>query len=65
MAFVYFEKQQNDLMCGLHCLNALVQRPLFTKEILAKIADELDKKTKELLGEFFEGNQGGGVGADG
>jgi ataxin-3 len=35
---VYFEKQGNDLMCGLHCVNALLQGPVFNEVTMAQIA---------------------------
>lgn len=34
-ANVYFEKQGNDLMCGLHCINALLQSPIFDEVSMA------------------------------
>ena len=49
--FVYFEKQANDRLCGIHCINSLVQAPLFGFEILTTIAKELDDLEKELLKE--------------
>jgi len=35
---IYFEKQGNDLMCGLHCINALLQGPIFDEVSLSQIA---------------------------
>ena len=35
---VYFEKQGNDLMCGLHCINALLQGPIFDEVSMSDIA---------------------------
>ena len=46
--FVYFEKQKSDRLCGLHCLNALLQGPFFNVGQLSEIALELDKKEKNL-----------------
>lgn len=64
---VYFEKQGNDLMCGLHCVNALLQGPVFNEVTMAQIAQQLDVQERELLGGKLAsgGNMGGGVGADG
>ncbi len=54
--FVYWEKQENDLLCGLHCLNSLIQAPLFNEISLATIAQQLDKKEEELLGKKVSTN---------
>jgi len=35
---VYFEKQGNDMMCGLHCINALLQGPIFDEVSMSQIA---------------------------
>lgn len=48
--FIYWEKQQSDLLCGLHCLNSLIQAPLFDEITLAEIGQKLDKKEEQLLG---------------
>jgi ataxin-3 len=48
--YVYWEKQESDLLCGLHCLNSLVQAPLFNEIELSEIAQNLDKKEEMLLG---------------
>ena len=50
MQHVYWEKQASDLLCGLHCLNSLVQAPLFTEVSLGEIGVELDKQEQNLLG---------------
>ena len=47
---VYFEKQSQDLLCGLHCLNSLMQGPLFDEPTLAQIAHQLDEQEKALYG---------------
>ena len=64
---VYFEKQGNDLMCGLHCVNALLQGPVFNEVTMAQIAMQLDQEEMALMGgnTAFGGNMGGGIGADG
>ena len=49
--FVYYEKQKDDRLCGIHCLNSLVQAPLFGFENLTEIAKQLDDLEKELLTE--------------
>lgn len=46
---IYFEKQSNDKLCGLHCLNSLLQGPFFDAIQLSEIAIELDKNEKLLL----------------
>ena len=63
--YIYFEKQGNDLMCGLHCVNAILQGPIFDEVTMAQIAQHLDKQERELLGgQLSESNMGGGVGAN-
>ena len=47
---VYFEKQGRDNLCGLHCLNSLLQGPFFDEISLSQIAQALDKEEAELLG---------------
>lgn len=63
---VYFEKQGNDLMCGMHCINAMLQGPIFDEVSLAEIAHKLDEEERALLDDpsAAMSNFGGGVGAD-
>jgi len=46
---IYWELQGSDLMCGVHCLNSLLQGPFFTEVDLAEVAQRLDQKEKELM----------------
>ena len=46
--FVYFEKQLNSKLCGLHSLNSLLQAPYFDEITLSEIAQELDKLEQNL-----------------
>ena len=46
---VYFERQGGDRLCGVHCLNSLLQGPIFTQADLNKFAAELDKEESSLL----------------
>jgi ataxin-3 len=46
---VYWEKQDSDQLCGLHCLNSLLQGPIFTEFDLAEIGMELDQRERLLL----------------
>ena len=46
---IYFEKQGVDRLCGLHCINALLQGPYFSEMDLAQIGLGLDQKEKELM----------------
>jgi hypothetical protein len=54
--FVYFEKQSNDRLCGLHCINSLVQAPLFDAIQLSEIAQGLDELEKKLYEEDIDIN---------
>jgi hypothetical protein len=47
---VYFEKQSNDRLCGVHCLNALLQGPYFDATMLAEIGLKLDDMERALYG---------------
>ncbi|OII74478.1 uncharacterized protein cubi_00031 [Cryptosporidium ubiquitum] len=46
---VYWEKQGNDRMCALHCLNSLLQGPYFDEALLSNIAYEIDDMERRLL----------------
>jgi ataxin-3 len=47
---IYFEKQSNDRLCGVHCLNSLLQGPYFDPVILSEIGLRLDEDERRLLG---------------
>ena len=53
---VYFEKQSDDRLCGLHCLNNLLQGPYLDVITLSEIGIELDKKEQELTGLHSQNN---------
>ena len=38
---IYWEKQGQDMLCGLHCINSLLQGPIFDEISLSQIAREL------------------------
>jgi Ataxin-3 len=40
---------QRGALCGVHCLNNLLQGPCFTARVLANIADEFDESEKILM----------------
>ena len=44
--FIYFEKQGRDMMCGVHCINSLLQGPYFDEVTMSKIALQLDEKER-------------------
>jgi ataxin-3 len=52
--FIYFEKQSNDRLCGVHCLNMLLQGPHFDPFSLGEIAQSLDQLEQELYKEDSE-----------
>ena len=37
-SLVYFEKQGEDMLCGLHCINSMLQGPVFDEVSLSQIA---------------------------
>lgn len=45
---IYFEQQESAL-CGQHCLNNLLQAPVFTASQLSEIALSLDQREQSLL----------------
>lgn len=48
---VYWERQGEDSLCAVHCINALMQGPEFTAFSLADVALRLDREEAALLGE--------------
>ncbi len=48
--YVYFEKQKNDRLCGLHALNALMQGPFFDVGQLTDIGLRLNEMERQILG---------------
>ena len=54
--FVYFEKQSNDRLCGVHCLNSLLQGPFFDPVAMAEIAHRLDEMEMSLYKEDTDQN---------
>jgi len=46
---IYWEKQQKAF-CGVHCINNLIQCPLFEEKNFTDIANRLDDQEKQLLG---------------
>lgn len=48
MAKVYWERQGQDELCALHCLNSLLQGPYFTPVELGEIAQEIEAQEKQL-----------------
>ena len=45
---IYFEKQSNDRLCGVHCLNSLLQGPYFDAIMLSEIGLRLDQMENSL-----------------
>jgi ataxin-3 len=48
MGCVYWEKQGADKLCAVHCLNAVLQGPVFSVGDLATHAERLDKEEASL-----------------
>ena len=40
---IYWEKQADDKLCGLHCLNSSLQAPIYNEITLSQLAMELNK----------------------
>ncbi len=47
---VYFEKQKNDRLCGLHALNSLMQGPFFDVGQLTEIGLNLNEMERQIMG---------------
>eukprot|EP01025_Chloroclados_australasicus_P004775 TRINITY_DN11278_c0_g1_i1.p2 TRINITY_DN11278_c0_g1~~TRINITY_DN11278_c0_g1_i1.p2 ORF type:complete len:392 (-),score=52.01 TRINITY_DN11278_c0_g1_i1:443-1570(-) len=45
-----YHEQQVSSLCGLHCLNTLLQGPYFTEFDLAHLAQQLDKQEQQIAG---------------
>ncbi len=39
------------MMCGVHCINALLQGPYFDEVSMSNIALSLDQKEKDIMAE--------------
>jgi ataxin-3 len=61
---LYHEKQVAAL-CGVHCLNTLLQGPYFSEIELAQIAQGLDELERALVGDGALGETSGNVAMDG
>lgn len=48
--YVYFEKQSNDRLCGVHCINSLLQGPFYDAISLSEIGLKLDELENQLMG---------------
>ena len=48
---VYWEKQGQDRMCALHCINSILQGPYVDEFRLSRIAHEIDELENKLLKE--------------
>jgi ataxin-3 len=53
---VYFEKQSDDRLCGLHCLNNLLQGPFLDIVTISQIGMQLDKEESSLTGVHSQNN---------
>ena len=47
---IYFEKESDDRLCGLHCINSLLQGPYFNLVQLSEIGMKLDEEEQKLFG---------------
>ena len=53
------------MLCGLHCVNAMLQGPYFDEVSLAQIALQLDEEEAALLGKGQKGFKAQNVALDG
>lgn len=49
-SYIYHEKQ-DALLCGQHCLNNLLQNPIFSPIDLSEIAQNLDRQERQITSE--------------
>jgi Ataxin-3 len=47
---VYWEKQADDKLCGLHCINSVLQAPVYDEITLSQIGINLENDEVELTG---------------
>jgi len=47
--YVYWEKQEENRLCGLYTVNALLQGPYYDEGSLSEIANRLDSEEKKLM----------------
>lgn len=48
MACIYWERQGQDQLCAVHCLNSLLQGPFFTAVQLGEIAQSIEAEERQL-----------------
>jgi ataxin-3 len=46
---IYWERQQGDSLCGVHCLNSLLQRPQFTAFNLCTVAETMHERERQVM----------------
>lgn len=49
MSSLLYHELQTMSLCGVHCLNSLLQGPYFTSRDLHELADSLDQQEKAVL----------------
>ncbi|CAI5488211.1 unnamed protein product [Closterium sp. Naga37s-1] len=57
-----YHERQDAALCGVHCLNALLQAPLFDAADLAAIAEGLDRRERAVMAEGGAGAASAGDG---
>ena len=49
---VYWEAQLSDNLCGLHCLNNILQAPIYDEISLSEIAMQLERDEAKITGKM-------------
>lgn len=49
---VYWEAQLSDQLCGLHCLNNILQAPIYDEISLSEVAIKLETEEAALSGKY-------------
>jgi Josephin len=52
--YIYWEAQDADNLCGLHCLNSVLQAPVYDIVSLSQIAQKLEAEEAMLTGQYAE-----------
>ncbi|KFG50723.1 josephin protein [Toxoplasma gondii p89] len=51
---VYWEKQGANRMCALHCINSLLQGPVYDETEMSKIGYDFDRRERQLMAEGMD-----------
>jgi len=54
--YIYWEAQLSDNMCGLHCLNNVLQGPIYDEVSLSEVAIQMEQEEARITGQASGNN---------